>query len=86
MAAASLAHDLGNPPFGHAGEDSISDFFLHHPGGIRFRQHVSPAEWQDLIRFEGNAQGFRILTSVNNVSSLTQFFITEKSGHSVSGT
>lgn len=61
VAAASLAHDLGNPPFGHAGEDSISDFFLHHPGGIRFRQHVSPAEWQDLIRFEGNAQGFRIL-------------------------
>ena len=61
VAAAALAHDLGNPPFGHAGEDSISDFFLHHPGGLRFRNDVSEAEWQDLINFEGNAQGFRIL-------------------------
>ncbi len=61
VAAAALAHDLGNPPFGHAGEDSISDFFLHDPEGIRFRDHVSEAQWEDLIRFEGNAQGFRIL-------------------------
>lgn len=61
VAAASLAHDLGNPPFGHAGEDSISDFFLHHPGGQRFRSHVSEECWNDLTRFEGNAQGFRIL-------------------------
>lgn len=61
VAAAALAHDLGNPPFGHAGEDSISDFFLHHSGGMQFRQHLTEAEWQDLIRFEGNAQGFRIL-------------------------
>lgn len=61
VAAAALAHDLGNPPFGHAGEDSISDFFLHHPGGQRFRANVSQEEWSDLTRFEGNAQGFRIL-------------------------
>ncbi len=61
VAAAALAHDLGNPPFGHAGEDSISDFFLHHIEGQQFRAHVSDAEWEDLIRFEGNAQGFRIL-------------------------
>jgi dGTPase len=61
VAAAALAHDLGNPPFGHAGEDSISDFFLHYEKGSRFKAKISEAEWQDLISFEGNAQGFRIL-------------------------
>jgi dGTPase len=61
VAAASLAHDLGNPPFGHAGEDSISDFFLHHAVGQSFKEKVNEAEWSDLTKFEGNAQGFRIL-------------------------
>lgn len=61
VAAASLAHDLGNPPFGHAGEDAISDFFLHHPEGALFENKVSQSQWHDLIKFEGNAQGFRIL-------------------------
>lgn len=61
VAAASLAHDLGNPPFGHAGENAISDFFAEHPQGLSFKSLVSDAEWDDLIRFEGNAQGFRIL-------------------------
>ncbi len=61
VAAASLAHDLGNPPFGHAGEDSISDFFLLHHQGQFFKPLVNEAEWNDLIKFEGNAQGFRIL-------------------------
>jgi dGTPase len=61
VAAASLAHDLGNPPFGHAGEDAISDFFLHHPYGQSFKKRVSEQEWSDLIKFEGNAQGFRLL-------------------------
>ncbi len=61
VAAASLAHDLGNPPFGHAGEDAISDFFLHHPFGQSFKAKVTEAEWAELINFEGNAQGFRIL-------------------------
>lgn len=61
VAAAALAHDLGNPPFGHAGEDAISDFFLHHPGGQRFQSQVTEKEWSDLTHFEGNAQGFRLL-------------------------
>lgn len=61
VAAGALAHDLGNPPFGHAGETAISDFFVHHPQGQAFHKEVSEAEWKDLIRFEGNAQGFRIL-------------------------
>jgi dGTPase len=61
VAAASLAHDLGNPPFGHAGEDALSDFFLHHPQGIAYKEKVTEAEWADLTKFEGNAQGFRLL-------------------------
>lgn len=61
VAAAALAHDLGNPPFGHAGEDAISDFFSHHLAGQYFQGLVSEGQWQDLITFEGNAQGFRIL-------------------------
>lgn len=61
VAAASLAHDLGNPPFGHAGEDAISDFFKENPEGLEFKQKVSDAQWEDLTKFEGNAQGFRIL-------------------------
>ncbi len=62
-AAAALAHDLGNPPFGHSGESAISDFFKNHNFGQFFEQHVSESEWQDLTNFEGNAQGFRILNS-----------------------
>ncbi len=61
VAAASLAHDLGNPPFGHAGEDAISDFFKDHTDGVKFRSQVNDSQWEDLIKFEGNAQGFRIL-------------------------
>ena len=58
VAAASLAHDLGNPPFGHAGEDALSDFFR---ANLSFQEQVSEADWEDMIKFEGNAQGFRIL-------------------------
>ena len=61
VAAASLAHDLGNPPFGHAGEDAISDFFAHHPSGTIFKDRINEPCWEDLTHFEGNAQGFRIL-------------------------
>jgi len=61
VSAASLAHDLGNPPFGHAGEDAISDFFLQSEIGLSLKNKMTEAEWTDLTRFEGNAQGFRIL-------------------------
>lgn len=62
VAAGSLAHDLGNPPFGHAGEEAISDFFRHQEFGKSFQQQVIETQWADLINFEGNAQGFRIIT------------------------
>jgi dGTPase len=58
VAAASLAHDVGNPPFGHAGEDALSDFFLKRPG---LRGDLTDTQWNDLTSFEGNAQGFRLL-------------------------
>jgi dGTPase len=58
VAAASLAHDLGNPPFGHAGEDAISDYFRRRP---ELAREVTSHQWSDLVAFEGNAQGFRIL-------------------------
>lgn len=62
-AAAALAHDLGNPPFGHAGESALADYFAENAQGQKHREKVSAEEWQDLIRFEGNAQGFRLLHS-----------------------
>jgi dGTPase len=61
VAAAALAHDIGNPPFGHSGEKAISEFFSFHPAGMGFQPMVSPEEWEDLTHFEGNAQGFRLL-------------------------
>ncbi|MCZ6899537.1 MAG: dNTP triphosphohydrolase [Bacteroidetes bacterium] len=61
VSAASLAHDLGNPPFGHSGEDAISGFFSHDEKGLFFQDKVNSKEWADLTNFEGNAQGFRIL-------------------------
>jgi dGTPase len=62
VAAGSLAHDLGNPPFGHSGEEAISDFFKHNALGKSFQSQVTEEQWSDLINFEGNAQGFRLLT------------------------
>lgn len=61
VAAAALAHDIGNPPFGHSGEKAIGHFFKHGRGQ-HFKEHLSETEYQDLCDFEGNANGFKILT------------------------
>jgi dGTPase len=62
ISAACLAHDLGNPAFGHSGEDAISRYFRSREGDPDFRALFSETEWADLIRFEGNANALRILT------------------------
>jgi dGTPase len=62
VAAASLAHDIGNPPFGHSGEKAIGEYFSIG-NGQKFKEKLSDKEWQDLIDFEGNANGFSVLTS-----------------------
>ncbi|XZG70221.1 deoxyguanosinetriphosphate triphosphohydrolase [Chitinibacteraceae bacterium HSL-7] len=63
--AACLAHDIGNPPFGHAGEYAIRDWF-RRPEHAYLMQHLSAAERRDLTLYEGNAQGFRIITQLEN--------------------
>ncbi|MEZ0005402.1 dGTPase [Flavobacterium sp. 28YEA47A] len=62
VAAASLAHDIGNPPFGHSGEKAIGEYFKTG-NGKQFKDQLSEKEWQDLIDFEGNANGFSLLTA-----------------------
>jgi dGTPase len=61
VSTACLAHDLGNPPFGHSGEKAIQTFFTEGPGRD-LRQQVSPEFWDDITHFEGNANAFRLLT------------------------
>lgn len=61
VSAACLAHDLGNPPFGHSGEKSIATYFSEG-AGRKWQKDLSDAEWDDLTHFDGNANAFRILT------------------------
>lgn len=66
--AACLAHDIGNPPFGHSGEDAISAFFLRNP---ELLAGLDEAEAEEFRRFEGNAQGLRVIASISPDLRLT---------------
>jgi dGTPase len=65
VAAAALAHDIGNPPFGHSGEKAIGDYFKSG-NGKRFKELLTEKEYHDLTHFEGNANGFKLLTETKD--------------------
>lgn len=62
VAASALAHDIGNPPFGHSGEKAIGEYFKTG-NGQQFKEKLTEKEWQDVIDFEGNANGFSVVSS-----------------------
>ncbi len=75
VSAACLSHDLGNPAFGHSGEEAISTFFTEGKGQ-KYKEMVSKEQWEDLIHFEGNANALRILTHAYNGKDPKGFALT----------
>lgn len=75
VSAACLAHDMGNPPFGHSGEKAIQNFFIEG-AGAHLQTELSPRLWDDITHFEGNANAFRLLTHRFNGRRIGGFVMT----------
>lgn len=67
IASACLCHDIGNPAFGHSGEDAIASYFKKNESILK--THFSNEQWSDLVNFEGNANAIRVLTQQQNGKS-----------------
>lgn len=63
--AACAAHDIGNPPFGHAGESAIQEWFNQYDNA-KYIRSLSPNQQTDFLIFDGNAQGFRVINTLEN--------------------
>lgn len=75
LRAASIMHDVGNPPFGHFGEDAIQNFFKYGEGK-RYLEGMDNNKQYDFLCFDGNAQGFRILTKLQYLGDLNGLNLT----------
>lgn len=74
VAAAALCHDIGNPAFGHSGEDAIASYFVNNEE--KLKEKFAPGEWDDFLHFEGNANAIRILTQQQTGKSGGSFNLT----------
>lgn len=70
VAAGALAHDIGNPPLGHAGEEAVQHWFKHSPVAKECKCCMHDDEIADIAKYEGNAQGFRILNKLQHASNV----------------